>query len=92
MSSTVFAKMPRSGKNLGLREFGPKMIPERQRNLDAICKRSRMKLESRDYCASLSAADISFELFDDKLLFSDDGFNEIADGNHTTHFACFDNR
>ena len=50
------------------------------------------KAPIRDYWASLSAADISFELFDDELLFSDDGFNEIADGNHATHFACFDNR
>ena len=50
------------------------------------------KSTTRDYCASLSAADIALELFDDELLFSDDGFNEIADGNHTTYFACFDNR
>jgi hypothetical protein len=45
-----------------------------------------------DYCASLLAADIALELLDDELLFSDDGLDEIADGNHTTYFASLDNR
>ena len=38
-----------------------------------------------------SAADIALELFDDKLLLGDDRLDKIADGNHTTYFASFDN-
>ena len=49
------------------------------------------KAPFRDHRVSLSAADIALELFDDKLLLGDNGFYEIADGNHPTDFPGFDN-
>jgi hypothetical protein len=66
------------------------------KNARWFVQRSRMeaqpKAPTKEYCGSSSAADIALELFNDELLLGNDGFYEIANGNHATYFACFDNR
>ena len=88
-------------KWLALRETGSsanldqQAHPDKQKTEYAILSNEvngTRKAPISDYCASLLAADIALELLDDELLFSDDRLDEIADGNHTAHFAGFDNR
>ena len=86
-------------KCLALRETGSsanldqQAHPDKQKTEYAILSNEVNGLESTigDYCTAL-ATDIALELLDDELLFGDDRLDEIADGNHTAHFAGFDNR
>ena len=76
-------------------KFGREITPREAKHNTLFCQTKSdgaRKTPISYYRASLSAADVALELFDDELLFSDDGFDEIADGNHATHLACFDNR
>jgi len=75
--------------NLGLNSNGSRqqVIPSIEEGKQ---KRPNLIVARKDVLES-SAADIALELFDDKLLLGDDGLDKIADGNHTTYFAGFDN-